>query len=74
VKAVCSFSPDLQLSLLAQYDNLSDSLGVNFRLKWIMQPGNEVFFVINQGYDTDRAGLRPISNETSLKGAWTHRF
>ena len=63
-----------QLSLLGQYDNFSDSLGVNFRLKWIVQPGNEVFFVVNQGYDTSLDRFRPAGNETSLKGAWTFRF
>lgn len=73
-KSVYNFSPDLQLSLLGQYDNLSETLGINCRLKWIMQPGDEFFLVINQGYDTDRAGLRPLANETSCKGAWTYRY
>ena len=72
--AVYTFTPDLQLSLLGQYDNFSDSLGVNFRLKWIVQPGNEVFFVVNQGYDTSLDRFRPAGNETSMKAAWTFRF
>ena len=72
--AVYTFTPDLQLSLLGQYDNFSDSLGVNFRLKWIVQPGNEVFFVVNQGYDTSLDRFRPVGNETSMKAAWTFRF
>jgi len=69
-----TFSPDLQLSLFGQYDNISDSLGVNFRLKWIVQPGNEVFLVFNQGYDTSLDRFRPTGSEASLKGAWTYRF
>lgn len=73
-KAVYTFTPDLQLSLLAQYDNFSDSLGVNFRVKWIVQPGNEIFFVVNQGYDTSLDRFRPVQNDTSLKAAWTYRF
>lgn len=73
-RAVYTFSPDLQLSLLGQYDNLSDQLGVNFRVKWIVQPGNEVFFIINQGYDTSLDRFRPTQNETSMKAAWTFRF
>ena len=73
-KAVYTFSPDLQLSLLGQYDNLSNELGVNFRLKWIVQPGNEVFFIVNQGYDTTADNFRPTQNDASLKGAWTIRF
>jgi hypothetical protein len=73
-KAVYTFSPDLQLSLLAQYDNFSNSLGVNFRVKWIVQPGNEVFFIVNQGYDTSFDHFRPTQNDTSMKAAWTFRF
>lgn len=73
-KAVYTFSPDLQLSLLAQYDNFSNQLGVNLRLKWIVQPGNEIFLVVNQGYDTSLDRFRPVQNDTSLKGAWTYRF
>lgn len=73
-QAIVNFSPDLQLNLLAQYDNLSDSVGVNFRVKWIVQPGNEIFFVVNQGYDTSFDSFRPTANQTSLKGAWTYRF
>lgn len=67
-------TPDLQFSLLGQYDNFSDSLGVNFRVRWTVQPGNEIFFVVNQGYDTSLDRFRPLGNETSLKGAWTFRF
>jgi len=73
-RAVYTFSPDLQLSLLGQYDNLSAQLGVNFRLKWIVQPGNEVFFIVNQGYDTSLDRFRPTQNDTSMKAAWTFRF
>ena len=68
------FSPDLQVSLLGQYDNFSDRLGANFRLKWIAQPGNEFYFIVNQGYDTTASRLRPTGNDTSLKGTWTYRF
>lgn len=73
-KAVVTFSPDVQASLLAQYDNFSDTLGVNARLKWIVQPGNEIFFIVIQGYDADGDSIRPTVNETSLKAAWTLRF
>lgn len=73
-RAVYTISPELQFSLLAQYDNMSEELGVNFRAKWIMQPGNELFFIVNQGYDATNDNFRPVENETSLKGAWTFRF
>ena len=73
-KVVYTYSPDLQISLFGQYDNLSNSLGVNFRVKWIVTPGDDVYFVVNQGYDTTDDRMRPLQNDTSLKGAWTIRF
>ena len=73
-KAVYTFTPDLQVSLLAQFDNFSHELGTNFRVKWTVQPGNDIFFIVNQGYDTTTDNFRPTQNDTSLKGAWTVRF
>lgn len=67
-------TPDLQFSLLGQHDNFSERLGVNFRVRWTVQPGNEVFLVVNQGYDTSLDRFRPTGNESSIKGAWTFRF
>jgi hypothetical protein len=74
VRASFTFSPDLQVSLLGQYDNLSESLGVNFRVKWTVRPGNDLFFVVNQGYDTSLDRFRPTTGDISAKGAWTYRF
>ena len=73
-KIIYTVTPDLQFSLLAQYDNLSEELGVNFRVKWTVQPGNDLYFIINQGYDTEDDNFRPTNNETSMKAAWTFRF
>lgn len=38
LKISYTFSPDLQLSLFGQYDNISNSLGANFRVKWTPTP------------------------------------
>ncbi|MEE2821519.1 MAG: DUF5916 domain-containing protein [Acidobacteriota bacterium] len=41
-----------------QYDNIQDEVGVNFRLNWIYQPGDDFFLVYNQegsSGQTDRA-------------------
>jgi hypothetical protein len=73
-RASFTFSPDLQVSLLGQYDNISESLGVNFRVKWTVRPGNDFFFVVNQGYDTSDERFRPTASDVSVKGSWTYRF
>lgn len=74
LKVSYTFSPDLQLSLLGQYDNHSRLLGANFRVKWTPTPGNDFYFVVNQGYDTTGDSLRPVAGDVSLKGKWTFRF
>ena len=73
-RASFTFSPDLQVSLLGQYDNISKSLGMNFRIKWTPKPGNDFYLVVNQGYDTSDEGYRPTAGAVSLKGTWTYRF
>ena len=47
-------SPFLTFSNLIQYDNLSRNLGWQSRVRWIVRPGNDVFFVFNQGWIQDR--------------------
>ena len=73
-KAVYTVTPDLQFSVLAQYDNFSAEMGLNFRAKWTVKPGNDLYLIVNQGYDTSDENFRPVQNDTSLKGAWTFRF
>ena len=41
------FSPDLQLASFVQYDNESESLGTNTRLRWTFQPFGDLFVVYN---------------------------
>ncbi|RMD66555.1 MAG: hypothetical protein D6824_00600, partial [Planctomycetota bacterium] len=69
-----SFSPDLTWSNLVQYDNVSNTLGINSRIKWIVTPGSEVFFVVNQGFDVEDGAFRSLSTEISAKVGWTFRF
>ena len=43
-------------------------------MKWTVQPGDEIFFVVKQRYDTTADNFRPTQNDTSLNGDWTIRF
>jgi len=42
-----NFSSDLQLSSFIQYDNESDSVGTNTRLRWTITPLTDLFVVYN---------------------------
>ncbi|MCA9310577.1 MAG: carbohydrate binding family 9 domain-containing protein, partial [Phycisphaerales bacterium] len=52
VRLNISFTPRLTWNNLIQYDNVSDSVGLNSRLHWIVRPGQDVFVVLNHGFDT----------------------
>ena len=55
------FSPNLQLSSLVQYDNESNSMGSNTRMRWTFSPAGDLFVVYNHNLErslTDRETRR----------------
>lgn len=74
LKVSYSFSPDLIVSTLAQYDSTIGHTGVNARLHWILSPGRDFFLVFNHGVEasiTDpQARALPISNALIAKLRW----
>ncbi len=46
------FSPMLNSSLLGQWNNEDNDININFRLHWIPRIGSDVYFVVNQAFDT----------------------
>jgi hypothetical protein len=76
-------SPFLTFSSLIQFDNQSRNLGWQSRLRWTLQPGNDLFLVFNQGWiqeqTADQPGLtdyrfRAQSSKLSSKFQYTFRF
>ena len=57
-----------------QYDNGSDSVGLNSRVRWIVEPGSEIYFVLNQSIDRDDNSFRVTQTELTTKVGWTFRF
>ena len=57
-----------------QYDNKSDDVGVNGRIRWTCRSGSDVFFVVNQGWDYDDARFHRLASEITLKVGSTFRF
>ena len=55
INSQVAFSPTLYWITLAQYDNISEEIGINTRLQWIPRAGQEGFIVLNYGLeDRDR--------------------
>jgi hypothetical protein len=72
-----SFSPQLSLSNLIQYDNRSRNLGWQGRLRWTPVPGRDLFLVYGQGWlqDPNSSGrFTPQDSKLSTKLQYTFRF
>ena len=74
-------TPFVALSNLIQYDNRSRNLGWQSRVRWILQPGNDLFFVFSQGWiheesedGTGRLRFRAENRQISTKFQYTLRF
>jgi hypothetical protein len=74
LRAQVAFSPDISWSTLAQYDNQTDKVQVQTRLRWIIEPGREFFVVVGQGFDAIPGDFRVRRTEAIFKLRWTFRF
>ena len=45
-----SFTPDLSLKGILQYNEVSDLFGANLRLRWEYRPGSDLFVVYNENW------------------------
>jgi len=72
--ALVNITPDFTWSNIVQYDNISDSMGVNSRLIWEYRPGKKVFLVLNQSYLDERSGFVLKQNDTTIKLSSIFRF
>lgn len=87
-RVLLQFNPRLTWSNLIQYDDVSKSVGINSRVRWIIDPGNELFLVLNRSFideDDDEengrvrgrgvGGVDPTTEtEIAAKLVWTFRF
>ena len=67
------FTPNLAWITVAQWDNVTDSAGINTRVHWIIEDGRELFVVFNQGLETED-GVTATTSEPLIKVEWAFRF
>ena len=73
-------SPWIGATTQIQYDDVTELLGLFTRIRWIVTPGSEVFFVYTHnwrralGGGLDRRELVTISRGATLKASYTYRF
>lgn len=73
-KTTIALSANLTWTTIVQYDNLSDLVGFNTRLRWTFRPGNDVFVVWNQSSLFDDWRLARQQREGVLKVALAFSF
>lgn len=68
------FTTWLLFSAIAQYDNLSNLLGVNSRLRWIITPGSDLYLVYNHNWLEEDSRFVTRQRTGTVKVSYTHRF
>lgn len=73
-----AFSPDLVLTNYFQYDNQSQDIGNNLRLRWTIKPGSDLFVVWNRGWrrliqSPNEDSIVPQTEMVAVKLRWTFR-
>lgn len=78
VNTALDWTPTTNLLLTGdlQYDNVSEEIGINGRVRWTVKPGSDVYFVVNQSLA--RVGperrFESTTTEAVAKVGWTWRF
>ncbi len=71
-------SPLLSFSNLIQFDNRSGNLGFQGRVRWTLEPGNDLFFIFGQGWVQELgergADFRRQDSRLAVKAQYTLRL
>ena len=78
VNSAVQWTPTSNLLLTGdvQYDNVSEEVGLNGRVRWTVKPGSDVYLVVNQSLAKVGAERRyeSVGREAVAKVGWTWRF
>jgi len=74
IDSVLAFTPDMNVALQVQYDNISGNLGLLLRYRWEYEPGNEVFVGIGQSASMIDTDFLARTTQFSLRVGRTFRF
>ena len=80
VIADTQFSPWIYLVNNIQFDSVSEVLGWQFRMRWILTPGNDLYVVYLHNWQEDplaslgRDRFRTLDQRGATKFVYTYRF
>ena len=69
-----NITPDMQVALQAQYDNISKNFGFSARYRWEYRPGNEIFVGVGQSAVIDNRGFVGQASQATIRLGHTFRF
>jgi hypothetical protein len=69
-----AFSPQISWTNVLQYDNVAHSMGLNSIFRWEIEPGQELFLVLNHGWDQENSRFHSRHKDVGAKVRWTFRF
>ena len=72
--AAINFTPDMQLALQVQYDNISENFGFSARYRWEYRPGNEIFVGLGQSAQISNQGFVAQTTQATIRVGQTFRF
>ncbi|NRA09767.1 MAG: carbohydrate binding family 9 domain-containing protein [Myxococcales bacterium] len=74
VRLNLAFTPNLSWNTFVQYNDVTDTIGIQSRFNWIIVPGRDLLLVFNQGLDTQDDRVRWGRTDSVIKLSWTFRF
>jgi hypothetical protein len=72
--AAVNFTPDMQIALQAQYDNISENFGLSVRYRWEHRPGNELFVGLGQSALISDGNFIGQVTQATIRLGHTFRF
>jgi hypothetical protein len=74
INGILNFTPDMQIGVQAQYDNISESFGFLARYRWEFLPGSDVLIAVGQSALIPGSQFRPQTTQGSIRVTHTLRF
>ena len=68
------FNPFMSISNNIQHDSVSRLLGWQLRYRWIVEPGNDLYFVWFHNWQDTGPELTTVSRSAAVKAVYTHSF
>ena len=71
-----AFTNTISWTTLLQYDNVSDTVGVNSRLHWVPEAGRNIYFVVNHNFveRLEDGEFHSTTTDLTFKVDYTFRF